>query len=118
MFSKKKNEVKKANKSQINQIFIRKIKSYQKRTPCWLILFLVINCCLLTFLVVYKVITVPIFFLFLFFFFFILDKITSCKNKMSSSSHCTKNEVFHYEFLHFLCSVRVKKASKFRFDVL
>ena len=35
------------------------------------------------FLFVYDKILIPIFFLFLFFFFFILNKTTSCKNKMS-----------------------------------
>ena len=41
---------------------------------------------MLLFLLVYEIILVPIFFLFLSFFFFILNKITSCKNKISSSS--------------------------------
>ena len=107
MFSKKKNELNKANKSQINQIFIRRIKSYLKKDSL-----------LASFISCVKLLNAPFssrlrnnsrthFFLFLFFFFFILDKTTSCKNKMSSSSHRTKNQVFHYRF-HFLCSARVR----------
>ena len=41
---------------------------------------------MLLFLLVYRIIPVPIFFLFLLFFFFILNKTASCKNKISSSS--------------------------------
>ena len=41
---KKKNELKKANKLQINQIFNRIIKSYLKQTPYRLVSFLVLNC--------------------------------------------------------------------------
>ena len=72
----KKNELKKLNKSQINQIFTRRIKFYLKRDPlsanfsCWMPLFLlvyVINSCTHFFLL---------------FFFFILNQTTSCKNKM------------------------------------
>ena len=65
---------------------------------------------MLLFLLVYEIIPVPIFFLF--FFFFILDKTTSCKNKMSSSSHCTKNEEICNGKLHFLCNVRARRDIK------
>ena len=85
-FSKKKNELKKSNKSQINQIFTRGIKSYLKKDP------LSTN-----FIFCIKLLNAPFssrlrnnsrthFFLFLLFFFFILNKTTSCKNKMSFPS--------------------------------
>ena len=86
LFSKK-NELKKANKSQVNQIFYRRIKSYLKRDS---VMASLISCI--------KLLNPPFssrfrnnsrthfFFLFLFFVFFIKNKTTSCKNKMSSSS--------------------------------
>ena len=85
-FSKKKNELKKSNKSQINQIFIRRIKSYLKKDSLSA-----------SFIFCIKLLNAPFssrlrnnfrtyFFLFLLFFFFILNKTTSCKNKMSFPS--------------------------------
>ena len=85
-FSKKKNELKKSNKSQINQIFTRRIKSYLKRTPFGLVSFFVLSCWIVLFLLVYEIIPVLNFLLFLLFFFFILNKTISCKNKMSFPS--------------------------------
>ena len=85
-FSKKKNELKKSNKSQINQIFTRRIKSYLKKDSLSA-----------SFIFCIKLLNAPFssrlrnnslshFFLFLLFFFFILNKTTSCKNKMSFPS--------------------------------
>ena len=85
-FSKKKNELKKSNKLQINQIFIRWIKSYLKKDSLSA-----------SFIFCIKLLNAPFssrlrnnslshFFLFLLFFFFILNKTTSCKNKMSFPS--------------------------------
>ena len=82
-FSKKKNELKKSNKSQINQIFTRRIKSYLKKDSLSA-----------SFIFYIKLLNAPFssrlrnnsrthFFLFILFFFFILNKITSCRNKMS-----------------------------------
>ena len=85
-FSKKKNELKKSNKSQINQIFTRRIKSYLKKDSLSA-----------SFIFYIKLLNAPFssrlrnnsrthFFLFIFFFFFILNKTTSCRNKMSFPS--------------------------------
>ena len=85
-FSKKKNELKKLNKSQINQIFIRRIKSYLKKDSLSVSFFFCI-----------KLLNAPfssrlwnnsrtLIFLFILFFFFILNKTISCKNKMSFPS--------------------------------
>ena len=104
LFSKKKNELKKANKWQINQIFNRRIKSYLKKDSVSTSL---ISCI--------KLLNPPFssrfrnnsrthfFFLFLFFVFFIKNKTTSCKNKMSS---CSESDVIS------------KGLGKFRFDIL
>ena len=87
MFSKKKNELKKANKSQINQIFNRTIKSYLKKDSVSA-----------SFISCIKLLNPPFssrfrnnsrthfFFLFLFFVFFTKNQTTSCKNKIPSSS--------------------------------
>ena len=81
-FSKKNNELKKSNKSQINHIFTRRIKSYLKKDS------LSAN-----FIFCIKLLNVPFSSRLLnnsrthlLFFFFILNKTTSCKNKMSFPS--------------------------------
>ena len=85
-FSKKKNELKKSNKSQINQIFTRRINSSLKKDSLSA-----------SFIFCIKLLNAPFssrlrnnsrtrFFLFLLYFFFILNKTTSCKNKISFPS--------------------------------
>ena len=86
LFSKKKNELKKANKSQINQIFNRRIKSYLKKDSVSASLISCIKLLNPPFSSRFRNNSRTHFFLFPFFVFFIKNKTTSCKNKMSSSS--------------------------------
>ena len=100
--SKKKNQLKKSNKSQINQIFTRRIKSYLKKDSLSA-----------SFIFCIKLLNAPFssrlrnnspthFFLFLLFFFSILNKTISCKNEISLPSE--------YDMVS-------KRTSKFRFDI-
>ena len=86
LISKKKNELKKANKSQINQILNRRIKSYLKKDSVSASLISCIKLLKPSFSSRFRNNSVTHFFLFPFFVFFIKNKTTSCKNKMSSSS--------------------------------
>ena len=101
-FSKKKNELKKSNKSQINQIFIRRIKSYLKKDSLSV-----------SFIFCIKLLNAPFFsrlwnnyrthiFLFILFFFFILNKTTNCKNKMSfpSESDMMSKEIQNSDLIY------------------
>ena len=86
LFSKKKNELKKANKSQINQIFNRRIKSYLKKDCVSASLISCVKLLNPSFYSRSRNHSRTHFFLFAFFVFFIKNKTTSCNNKMSSSS--------------------------------
>ena len=85
-FSKKNNELKKSNKSQINQIFTRRIKCYLKKDSLSANFNLCIKLLNALFSSRLRNNSRTHFFLFLLFFFFILNKTTSCKNKMSFPS--------------------------------
>ena len=97
----KKNELKKSNKSQINQIFTRRIKSYLKKDS------LSAN-----FIFCIKLLNAPFssrlrnkfshHFFFLLFFCFILNKTNSCKNKMSfpSQSDMVPKEVQNSDLIY------------------
>ena len=116
-FSKKKNELKKSNKSQINQIFTRRIKSYLKKDSLSA-----------SFIFYIKLLNAPFssrlrnnsrthFFLFIFFFFFILNKTTSCRNKMSfpSESDMMSKELRNSDLIYVnLMADAFKVTAKYR----
>ena len=88
-FSKKKNELKKSNKlqiNQINQIFTRRLNSYLKKDSLSTNFIFCIKLLNALFSSRLRNNSRTHFFLFLLFFFFILNKTTSCKNKMSFPS--------------------------------
>ena len=89
-FGKKKNELKKSNKSRINQIFIRRIKSYLKKDSLSASFIFCIKLLNASFSSRLRNNSRTHFFLFLLFFFFILSKTTSSKNKMSFPSESDK----------------------------